>query len=83
MKNLRKILSILIVVTILATGFTIPVSAASNYTDINSSDSCYNAAIYLRDHNIMVGYTENTFGASGNLIRADVVTIFMAYVKST
>lgn len=75
MKRLKKIISILMTILVISTGFAVSVSASSGYTDIPSSDSCYNAAIYLRDHNIMVGYTDTTFGKTGNLIRADVITI--------
>lgn len=53
MKRLKKMISILMTVIMIVTGLTVPVSASSGYTDVSTSDSCYNAVIYLRDHNII------------------------------
>lgn len=75
MKKYLKMICIVMVVIVLATSLTIPVFASSGYTDVPTSDSCYNAVIYLRDHNIMVGQTSTYFGKNETLIRADVVTI--------
>lgn len=75
MKKGRKILTMLVGIILLTVGLTITVSASSYYTDVSSSDSCYHAVTYLRDHNIMVGQTDTYFGKNNTLIRADVVTV--------
>lgn len=78
MKGFRKCMSMILVIAMMLLIMCVPVNAATQskyYTDVYTTDSYHDAVIYLYDHNIMVGYTSTTFAPSGNLTRAEVVTI--------
>lgn len=78
MKKIKKYISIMLSVGMLLALFIVPVNASTQsryYTDVYTSDSYYEAAMYLNEHNIMLGYTTTSFAPSGNITRGEVVTI--------
>lgn len=70
---MKKSISILLAVAILATCLAVPAVAASNpYTDVKSTDWFYNDVMYCYENGIMLGMGNGKFAPKNNTTRAEM-----------
>lgn len=75
MKKTRRLLSLLLVLTILLSAVPVTALAAASYTDVASSDWFYDAVRYVSNAGLMSGTGDGAFSPNAVTTRGMIVTV--------
>ena len=85
MKKAFKVITLLMLVILVVTAFTMPASAKQVFTDLSPEHWCYAKIMDFEKKGYVCGYSDNTFRADRTITRAEYVKIvnnFFGYKPS-
>lgn len=77
---MKKIISLVLTVLMIASVLPVAVSANSYFTDVNDNDYFADAAMVLSQVDIISGYADGSFKPQSNITRAEMATIVCRFM---